>query len=77
MGPISLEIVTPLGRVEGRSGIDELVMRRREARFEVGSEIAVFPGHAPMLVRVPESDIRYASAGRTRYVHIGPGFVEV
>lgn len=76
-GPISLEIVTPLGRVEGRSGIDELVVRRREMRFEIGSEIAIFPGHAPMLVRVPESDIRYVSMGRTRFVHVGPGFVEV
>lgn len=76
-GPITMEIITPRGRFEGRRGLDEVVMRRREVAFEQGSEVAVFPGHGPMLVRIPECDVRYMSEGAARYYHVGPGFVEV
>jgi F0F1-type ATP synthase epsilon subunit len=60
-----------------RTGLDEVVVRRRERRFERGSEVAVFPGHGPMLVRVAECDVRLTAGGRASWVHIGDGFVEV
>jgi F0F1-type ATP synthase epsilon subunit len=76
-GPLSIEIVTPLGRVGTRTGIDEIVLRRFETAFDPGSEVAVFPGHAPMLVRITESDIRLEAYGKTRWAHVGPGFAQV
>jgi F-type H+-transporting ATPase subunit epsilon len=76
-GPITLEVVTPLGRWGVQGGLDEVVMRRREARFEQGSEIAVFPGHGPMLVRLPECDVRYARGSTMRHLVVGGGFAEV
>ncbi|MRS12364.1 MAG: hypothetical protein EG823_04745 [Actinobacteria bacterium] len=76
-GQITLEVVTPLGRAAKRTGLDEVVVRRRELAFDRGSEVAIFPGHGPMLVRVAESDIRLEGHGRTMWLHVGSGFAEV
>lgn len=76
-GPITLEVVTPLGHAGARRGLDEVVMRRRETRFEQGSEIAVFPGHGPMLVRIPECEVRFMGDGREGRIQVSGGFAEV
>lgn len=76
-GPITLEVVTPLGHVGARRGLDEVVMRRRETRFEQGSEIAVFPGHGPMLVRIPDCDVRFVGDGQEGHIEVSSGFAEV
>jgi hypothetical protein len=39
---LALEIVTPDGMALQESGVDVVVLHRRERRFEPGSEIAVF-----------------------------------
>ncbi len=74
---LHLEVITPDGDVLEEDAVDEVVVRRREARFELGSEIAILPGHAPLLVRIPEAPLRYRKAGRTFQLHVGAGFVEV
>jgi F0F1-type ATP synthase epsilon subunit len=74
---LRLEIITPDGHLLVEEQVDEVVIRRREPRFEQGSEIAIFPGHAPALVRIPEGPMRYRKDGRTFGLSTGGGFVEV
>jgi F0F1-type ATP synthase epsilon subunit len=72
-----LEIVTPDGVALRESSVDAVVFRRRERRFELGSEIAVFPRHAPLLVRIPVAPVRFHQRGATVHLAVGGGFAEV
>jgi len=72
-----LQIITPDGKTLKEKQIDVLVVRRKEKRFELGSEIAVFPRHAPTLIRIPIAPLRYRKEERTTYVAAGGGFVEI
>lgn len=74
---LRLELITPDGHVLEEDGVEVVVFRRCEARFELGSEIAIFPGHAPTLVRIPDAPLRYRKDGRTVKLRVGGGFVEV
>jgi F0F1-type ATP synthase epsilon subunit len=74
---LTLEVVTPLGGFLRESGIDEVVMRRRERRFHPGSEVAVFPAHGPMLVRMADSELRYRRGGRVHRLLVRGGIAEV
>jgi F-type H+-transporting ATPase subunit epsilon len=76
-GTLDLEIVTPDGVAVHEDDLEVVVFRRRERRFELGSEIAVFPHHAPLLVRIPPAPMRYRRRGETIHVAIDGGFVEV
>lgn len=76
-GALVLEIVTPDGVALRESGVDAVVFRRRERRFELGSEIAVFPLHGPMLVRIPVAPARYRKRGESVHLAVGGGFAEV
>ncbi len=74
---LSLEIVTPGGIAWSRGGLDRVVLRRRERRFELGSEIVVLPRHGEMLVRLPDFTLR-AGAGRDETaIEVHGGFAEV
>ena len=72
-----LEIVTPDGVVLQEGGVEVIVLRRREPRFEVGSEIAIFPLHAPLLVRLAVAPVRYQKGADTVYLAVESGFSEV
>ncbi len=72
-----LEIITPDGELLEAEDVDEVVVRRREAQFELGSEIAIFPGHAPMLIQLPDAPLRYRSRGHTFHIMAAGGFAEV
>lgn len=74
---LHLAVITPDGDTRDEDDVEEVVFRRREARFELGSEIAVLPGHGPMLVRIPEAPLRYRKAGRVYELNVSEGFVEV
>jgi F-type H+-transporting ATPase subunit epsilon len=74
---LTLEIVTPDGVALVESDIAAVVLRRRERRFEVGSEVAVLPGHAPMLLRLPIAPARYMRDGETCHMALCGGFAEV
>lgn len=74
---LSLQILTPDGRSLKEEQVDVVVFRRREKRYELGSEIAVFPSHAPALVRIPVAPVRYRKGERTYYAAVGGGFVEI
>jgi len=72
-----LQIVTPDGQSLNEKQVDAVVFRRKEKRFELGSEIALFPRHAPALIRIPVAPVRYRKGERTSYVAVGGGFVEI
>ncbi len=72
-----LQIVTPDGQSLKEKQVDVVVFRRREKRFELGSEIALFPRHAPTLIRIPVAPVRYRKGERISYVAVGGGFVEI
>lgn len=72
-----LEIVTPDGVALRESGVETVVFRRREPGFEVGSEIAVLPLHAPMLARIAVAPVRYRRGGETAQLAVDGGFAEV
>ncbi len=55
-----------------------MVFRRREPRFERGSEVAIFPGHAPLLMQNAPGVVRWRD--RKDEVHtfiVDAGLVEV
>ena len=72
-----LQIVTPDGQSLKEKQVDAVIVRRREKRFELGSEIALFPRHAPTLIRIPVAPLRYRKGERTGYVAVGGGFLEI
>ncbi len=72
-----LEIVTPDEKSMKEKRVDVIVCRRREKHFERGSEIALFPRHAPELIRIPIAPLRYRKGEQTWYVAVGGGFVEI
>jgi F-type H+-transporting ATPase subunit epsilon len=72
-----LQIITPDGQSLREKNVDAVVVRRREKHFELGSEIALFPRHAPMLIRMPVAPLRYRKGERTMYVAVGGGFMEI
>jgi F0F1-type ATP synthase epsilon subunit len=74
---LRLVVVTPDGEVLHESGVDAVVFRRSEARFAEGSEVAVFPLHAPTLIRLPISPARYRRGDRTVHLALDGGFAEV
>ncbi len=74
---LRLEVITPDGHLLEEDAIEVVVFRRREARFERGSEVAILPGHAPLLVRIAAGPLRYRKDGRTVRLEVGGGFVEV
>jgi F-type H+-transporting ATPase subunit epsilon len=74
---LELEVVVPDGLVLHEDGVDVVVLRRREPRFDRGSEIAVFPLHGPMLVRLAVAPTRYRKGGVTVHLALGGGFAEV
>lgn len=77
MSALTLEVVTPMGVLLTEEEVDEVVVRRKERRFDPGSEVAVFPRHGPLLVRITDSTARYLKGGRVSQLELGGGFVEV
>jgi F0F1-type ATP synthase epsilon subunit len=74
---LALEIVTPDGTALSERGVDAVILRRRERRFELGSEIAIFPLHAATLIRFPNAPARYRRNGLVFHLALGGGFAEV
>jgi F-type H+-transporting ATPase subunit epsilon len=74
---LSLDIVTPDGTAVEERGVDAVVFHRRERLFEVGSEIAVLPLHAPMLVRIPIGPARFRRGAEIVHLALRGGFAQV
>jgi F-type H+-transporting ATPase subunit epsilon len=67
---IDLEIVTP-GRLVLSETVDEVVLPGSEGY------LGVLPGHAPLLTALGAGEVGYRSGGKTRYLAVSGGFVEV
>lgn len=76
-GRLTLEVVTEQGHTTRLVDLDEVVVRRRETRFERGSEVAIFPGHAPLLVRMAPCQVRYRRGTTSASFRVGGGLAEV
>jgi len=74
---ILFEVVTPEHTVLREENVDFVVVRRVEPEVELGSEIGIYPLHAPMLLRLPVAPVRYSKEGKTNYLVVAGGFLEV
>jgi len=77
VGAIVLEIVTPAGLKLRETGLDEVVLRRREPGRDLGSEVAVLRRHGPELIATCAHELRFRRGGSVSKVAVGPGVAEV
>jgi F0F1-type ATP synthase epsilon subunit len=74
---LTLDIVTPHGVVWVGDRLDRVVIRRREAEYCPGSEIAIYPHHAPLLMQTEACRLRITSAGQSTEREVEAGVLEV
>jgi len=74
---IDFEVVSPTGVLMHEEGLERVVLRRREERYELGSEVAVYPHHGPMLMRTQACTARLLKHGLERRFDVPAGVAEV
>jgi F0F1-type ATP synthase epsilon subunit len=74
---ITFDMVSTQGLVLQEEGLERVVVRRREERFDPGSEFAICPRHAPLLMQTQPCTVRLTRGGRTRRVDCPAGVLEV
>jgi len=74
---LTLEIVSARGIEYSAEGLDRVVVRRREPEHVPGSEIAICPHHAPLLMQIEGCRMRLTSGGRTVERDVAAGVLEV
>jgi len=78
MSGLSLEIVTPHGRVLSETDVAKVVVRRFEERFARGGQVIFLPHHGSETVHLGEGPLLYVSErGDTVRVDLGGGFAEI
>ena len=73
---IEFEVVDRKGCLFWEPGLDKIVVRRRE-EWSPGSELAILPGHAPLLAPTEPCKVRLAKHGLMRTIEVGKGVLEV
>ncbi len=68
--PLKLEIVTPERRIFSDE-VDTTVLPGIEG------ELGVLPMHAPLVTVLKPGELSYSTGGKTTYLAVGEGFVEV
>jgi F0F1-type ATP synthase epsilon subunit len=74
---LSLEIVTTAGITLKKSDVDYVVVRLKEKNTELGSELAIWPRHAPLLARIDFSRLKYERQGEKHDLDIKEGVLQV
>ena len=74
---LSVEIVSPRGVEYFADCVERVVLRRRELEHDPGSEIAICPHHAPLLMQVQACTMRVTQGGQTFEREVPPGVLEV
>jgi F0F1-type ATP synthase epsilon subunit len=75
---LNLVIVTPRGRVLAEGGVQKVVVRRFEERFELGGQVIFLPMHGSETVHLGEGPLLYVDAlGQEKSVELGGGFAEI
>jgi F-type H+-transporting ATPase subunit epsilon len=69
-GQIELEVVTPERRLV-REEVDSVELPGREGYM------GILPGHAPLVGQLGTGFLAYTAGGKTRYLAVSGGFVEV
>jgi F0F1-type ATP synthase epsilon subunit len=77
VGRITLSVVTRRGTLIEASDLDEVVVRRREQGFPLGSEVAILPAHGPELLLTCAHELRYRKGDRMQRLVVGAGVAEV
>lgn len=77
MSTLVLDIVGPQGALVHEEGLDVVVFRRRESSHDPGSEVAIFPRHAPLLAQAQRCELRYRRGAEVYCLGIGDCLVEV
>lgn len=74
---LTLDIVTPKGLALHKEGLERVVIRRREADFDPGSEFAICPRHGALLMQTQACEMRLVRGHRVERVEVPPGVLEV
>jgi F0F1-type ATP synthase epsilon subunit len=74
---LTLDIVTPRGLARHEENVDRIVVRRREADFDPGSEFAICPRHGALLMQTQACRMRVVRGARTLSIDVPPGVLEV
>jgi len=74
---LTFDIVTPKGLARHEEGLERVVVRRREERFDPGSEVGICPRHGPLLMQTQACTVRLTRGGRTEALDVEPGVLEV
>jgi len=74
---ITFDIVAPTGARIHAPALDKVVLRRREALHDPGSEVAILAHHAPLLMQTQPCIARLTRGTTTREVAVEAGVLEV
>ena len=74
---LQLRIVGPKGLIGEQTQLDEVTVQRREARFDPGSQVAVRPRHAPLLMQTCAGELRWRRGSTEGSIDLGRGVLEV
>jgi F0F1-type ATP synthase epsilon subunit len=74
---LQLRIVGPRGLISEQANLDEVTVRRREARFDPGSQVAVRPRHAPLLMQTSAGELTWRRGPIEKSISLGRGVLEV
>jgi F0F1-type ATP synthase epsilon subunit len=74
---LTFDIVTAKGLSLHEEGLDRFVIRRREADFDPGSEMAICPHHGPLLMQTQACIARLTRGAHTMPLDVEPGVLEV
>lgn len=74
---LTFDIVAPWGVRLHEQALDKVVLRRREAEHDPGSEVAILPRHAPLLMQTQPCVARLTRGAMTSEVPVGAGVLEV
>jgi len=74
---LTFDIVSATGLDLHREQLDRVVVRRREERFQPGSEFAICTRHAPLLMQTEACLVRLTRGQQTETVECPPGVLEV
>jgi len=73
----TLEIVSRHGVELEATGVERVVVRRREREHFPGSEVAICRNHAPMLMQVQPCRVRWYVDGQPHAFEVPGGVLEV
>ncbi|MDR3686132.1 MAG: hypothetical protein P4L93_04135 [Coriobacteriia bacterium] len=74
---LTFDIITAKGVALHEEGLDRVVVRRREADFDPGSEVGICVHHGPLLMQTQACTARLTRGQHTSALTLAPGVLEV